>query len=138
MTSGVFNIPVVASGPAPIGPGGRYEVTFEASDGDMLSFATMFVASNDLFYAPDGMGVELFTVGGAAVSGDITSQVYLWDVGSEVNQQPGVGTNQVMFQSGPDTGPAEGGTVRRISAVMDGFTYPATTSVIRVTITPSS
>lgn len=39
--------------PAPIGPGGAYEVSFRATPGGHLSFATLLVPSNDFFFAPD-------------------------------------------------------------------------------------
>jgi hypothetical protein len=40
--------------------------------GDRLSFATMFVQSNDKFYAPAGGGLALFDANGHPVSGDLT------------------------------------------------------------------
>jgi len=132
--SGVFNTPVGAAGPGPVTPGGSYSFEFEAEEGDGLSFATMFVQSNDLFYAPSDQGIALFS-GGRAISGDITAQVMLWDAGTEVNEAPGVGPNQAPRQAGPNTGADEAGTVMLVS---DGYTYPANASVIRVTITPSS
>ncbi len=46
----VFNIPVGASEPGPIGPGAAYEFTIQAVDGDKLDFVTMFIPSNDWFY----------------------------------------------------------------------------------------
>ena len=57
---GVFNTPVGADGPGPLLPGGVYEFNFEAKPGYFLSFATMFVQSNDLFYAPAEEGIALF------------------------------------------------------------------------------
>lgn len=56
----------------------------------------------------------------------------LWDAGTEVNEEPGVGPNQAPRQPAPNTGPSEHGVVR---PVRDGYTYPATAEVIRVTIT---
>ena len=137
LESAIFNTPVGSMGAGPIGPGGAYEVTFDAGNSDRLSFATMFVESNDLFYAPNGSGIALFEANGDPITGDVTSQVQLWDAGTEVNEEPGVGTNQVKFQAAANTGPAENGTVREISQVSDGYTYPSTASVIRVTITPN-
>ena len=93
----------------------------------------MFVGSNDLFYAPDGKGIDLFS-GNNVVTGDITSQIFLWDGGTEVNEMPGTGPNQPMMQSGPNTGPAENGNVEKISAVMDGFMYPDVSSNIKVSL----
>ena len=56
--TGVFNTPAGEAGPGPLFPGGVYEATFDAAPGTHLSFATMFVQSNDLFYAPAGAGIE--------------------------------------------------------------------------------
>lgn len=133
VASGVFNTPVGAGQPGPLTPGNSYRFSFSASPGEKLSFATMFVQSNDLFYAPDGNGITLFEVDGQPVSGEITTHLMLWDAGTEVNEEPGVGLNQAPRQAGPNTGPAEGGNVRPVN---DGFSYPNIGSVLRVTITP--
>ena len=122
------------TGGVPIGPGESYQVTFEAAAGDQLSFATMFVQSNDLFYAPGETGIALFTAADDPVAGDVTAQVLLWDAGTEVNQEPGVGPDQAPRQAAPDTGADEDANVRPIAQVNDGFEYPATASVIRVTL----
>jgi len=131
-TSGAFNTPVGETNPGPLPPGGVYEFTIVAVPGDMLSFATMFVQSNDLFYAPDGAGITLFNNDGTPVSGDVTGRVQLWDAGTEVNQEPGVGPDQAPRQTGPDTGPDENGVVQIVS---DEFAYPDTSATIQVTIT---
>ena len=128
--AGAFAIPAGAADPGPLPPGGAYEFSVSAWPGDRLSFATMFVQSNDLFFAPDNGGLALWE-NGALASGDVTAQVYLWDAGTEVNQVPGVGADQAPRQSGPDTGAAEDGVVRRVD---DGFAYPHTGDAIRVTI----
>ncbi len=132
LSTGVFNTPHGASEPGGAGPGNMYSFSFEAGPGQKLSFATMFVASNDLFYAPSGEGIELFN-GSLALSGDITSQIMLYDAGTEVNEEPGTGPNQPM-NGGPGVGMAEGGMVKEISMVNDGFTYPMVSENIMVTI----
>ena len=126
----VFTTPVGDSSPAPIFPGERYEFTFKAKKGDKLSFATMFVQSNDLFIGHEG--IELFSDGNA-ISGNITSTLKLWDAYTEVNEYPGAGNNQAPRQTGPDTGMEESGNVQEVN---DGFTYPAINDMIKVTITP--
>jgi len=136
--SGAFDTPVGAGSAGAIGPGDAYEFTFSAAPGMYLSFATMFVPSNDLFYAPDEDGIALFDGSGLPTTGDVTSQIQLWDAGVEVNEEPGVGSNQPQRQTGPDTGPAEGGPIGLVSASGDGFTYPAVADVIQVTITPGN
>ena len=133
----VFNTPVGADSPAPIFPGESYEIEFDAQPGDQLSFATMFVQSNDLFFAPGGMGINLFDADGNPVSGDVTSQAPIWDAGTEADTQLGVGPNQAPRQSGPNVGdPDPNNTVRFISAEGPFEFLPADADVIQVTITP--
>ena len=118
-----------------ITPGNSESFTINAGKGHYLSFATMFVQSNDLFFAPDEGGIALYDSNGDPVTGDITMMVNLWDAGTEVNEEPGTGPNQPPRQSGPNTGPAENGTVKLITEVQDGFTYPAVSDVIMLTLT---
>lgn len=113
-------------------PGESYSFSFEAGKGHYLSFATMFVQSNDLFYAPDESGLALYNDSGDPVTGDVTNMLYLWDAGTEVNQEPGVGADQAPRQSGPDTGTDESGTVKLLTEVNDGFNYPPIEEVISV------
>jgi hypothetical protein len=130
--SGVFNTPVGAAGPGPLLPGEAYEFSFAAAPGDYLSLATMFVQSNDLFYAPNGAGIVLFNANGTPISGDVTSQIGLWDAGTEVNQEPGFGADQAPRQAGANLGATENGVVQPVA---DGLTYPAVNDTIRVIIT---
>ncbi len=141
--SDAFNTPVGASGPGPIGPGGSYEFTFTAEEGSYLSLTTMFVQSNDLIYTFEDSGMALFN-NGTPVSGDVTSSVLLYDAGTEINQFPGAGLDQVIRQSGADTGADDAdNTVRMLTAdgeteASDGYVYPATSGVIKVTISAQS
>lgn len=133
--SGVFNTPVGADAPGPVGPGAAYEFTVTAEPGMRLSFATMFVPSNDLFYAPGSRGISLFDATGRPVDGVVRDGlVALWDVGTEVNQEPGVGADQVQRQSAPDTGPAERGVVQQVVDGFQGHAYPTASEVIRIRI----
>ncbi|HEY3166812.1 MAG TPA: spondin domain-containing protein [Candidatus Binatia bacterium] len=128
----VFNTPVGASAPGPITPGMGYEFTISGMAGDRLSMTIMMGQSNDWFYAPAESGIELFK-NGKAIAGDITSQIAMWDAGTEVNQEPGIGPDQGPRQKGPNTGKAENGVVRM---VQDGKAYSQTSAVMRVTIKP--
>lgn len=131
--SGAFTTPVDADEAGPLTPGNAYEFEVEASPGDRLSFATMFIPSNDLFYSPNDRGHALFD-GEDPLSGDITLGVALWNAGTEVNEEPGVGPDQVQRQPEPDHGETEDGVVQLISEVGDGYEYPATSEVIAVTL----
>jgi hypothetical protein len=132
MLHGVFNLPLGAETPGPIGPGGVYEFSFSAKPGMKLSLITMFGQSNDWFYAPEPGGIPLFDHG-QPTSGDITSRFILWDAGTEANEEPGVGPNQAPRQAAPNTGAAENGKVRRAKG--SAF-YTKTAQLFRVTITP--
>lgn len=128
---GAFLKPVGANMPAPILPGGAYEFTFMATEGTKLSVVAMYGQSNDLFYAP-AKAIALFNESGAPLTGDITADFQLWDAGTEVNQAPGIGADQAPRQKMKNAGAAENGVV---GPVKDGFTYPVTKDVLRITIT---
>jgi hypothetical protein len=134
--TGTFDTPAGEASPGPIFPGGVYQFDFSAAPGSRLSFATMFVQSNDWFYAPDGEGIALWDAGGSQVSGDITSQLYLWDAGSEEDQEPGLGADQAPRQAGPDTGADDDDTTVRLASD-DWGNIPAMTDVVRVTLNPT-
>ncbi len=131
LESGSFAMPVGASANGPLLPGNSYTFSFTGQEGYSLNFATMFVQSNDLFYALGADGIDLFE-NGAPISGNVTSSVSLWDAGTELNEEPGIGANQVTRQGGSNIGPADSNTSVRL--VNDGYTYPAVSDVIRVTI----
>lgn len=135
--AGVFNTPVGDTQPGPATPGKSYEFTFDAGRSQKLSFVTMLAATNDLFFAPDGEGIALYDENGNPITADVTDQVYLWDAGTEVNEEPGVGANTVGNQSAPNTGIEENGNVLLIDDVTNGedFEYPNVNELIEVTIT---
>jgi hypothetical protein len=131
-STGVFNTPVGDDSPGPATPGKAYEFTVMASPGDRLYLSSMFGQSNDLFYSTGKFGIPMFW-GYRPRSGDVTGYFSLWDAGTEVNQEPGLGPDQAPRQSGPNTGESEH---QRIHRVHDQYTYPRTNEVIKVTITP--
>ncbi len=133
VASGVFDTPVGDEKPGPALPGKAYEFTLTAKSGERLSFTTMFGQSNDLFFAPDESGIALFDAKGRPLGGDVTAQLALWDAGTEVNEEPGIGPNQAPRQSASNTGPSE---KRALGKVKDGFRYPKVSEVLKVTITP--
>jgi len=107
LNSIAFNTPVGSASPGPIATvNGSYEISFQAVPGTKLSFSTMNATTNDWFYAPSGSGVALFD-GTTPVTGDITSQIRLWDSGTEVDQPVGAGADQPGRQAGPNTGAAD-------------------------------
>ena len=135
--AGVFNTPAGADGPGPLLPGGAYEFEVKATpDTPYLSFATMFVQSNDLFVGPDEAGIALFDMDGMAMDmmHDVTADLLLWDAGTEENEEPGAGPNQAPRQSAANTGPADG--MATVHVVDDGYTYPDVSALVKVTIEP--
>ncbi len=135
--SAAFATPVGAAGPAPIFPGEAYEFTLTANpSARFLSLATMLVHSNDIFAAPAAGGIALFDAAGAPLaSADLTDRLLFWDVGSEMNEAPGMGPNQAPRQSGPDTGPSEG-VVDRFSNTTRGM--PLARSILDVHVETES
>ena len=134
---GFTDTAIGAKGPGDIGPGGAFEFKTSAKRGERLTIAMMFAQSNDLFYAPREDGIPLFDASGKPIQGDVTSRILLWDAGTEVNEEPGLGPNTGPLQPTPHTGRPEHGVVQPISQVKDGFHYPSVAEVLRVTITPS-
>jgi hypothetical protein len=137
VSSGTFTIPVGDTQAGPALPGKAFEFTITAEPGQRLAIATMFGQSNDLFFAPAAGGIPLFS-GGKPIEGDITSKLALWDAGTEVNEEPGLGPNQAPRQAAPNTGTSEKRPVQLVSQVKDGFHYPGTSQVIRVTVRSQS
>jgi hypothetical protein len=133
VSSGIFNTPVGATAAKGIRPGQVFEFTVNAAPGEKLSFATMFGQSNDWFYAPNGSGIDLFDTSGKPIRGDITAQIYLWNDGTEEDEEPGIGANQGPRQKAPNTGVEENGVVQQIN---NDAAYGKTSQVMRVTVMP--
>ncbi len=132
--SNLFNTGISASGPGAITPGDMFTFTFTASQGDRLSLATMFVQSNDWIYAFPENGIALYN-GNTPVSGDVTSSISLYDVGTEADEYPGAGLNQVIRQPSLNTGAEDTDTDVRLVTNPPANVLPAS-NVIKVTITP--
>ena len=130
---GVFDRPLGMMAAGPIRPGDSYEFTVSAVPGMKFFMTQMFGQSNDWFYAPGSNGIALFDAKGAPVSGDITDQFYLWDAGTEKNEEIGIGPNQGPRQKGPNTGDDENGVVHRVN---DARWTSRNKEYFRVTITP--
>ncbi len=133
----IFNTPDGASEPGPVtSAGGSYWFDFKAVPGSKLSFATMQVVSNDWFYAPSGVGIDLFEEG-TPVTGDITNQIYLWDSGTEEEDAATI----TSVPGGAEAGePDDDDTVRIVttevsSMVKVSLAYDSNTRLFRLVIT---
>ena len=126
--------------PAADGPmlmsGSRVDFTIEGRPGDRLSLAFMLGHSNDGIIGTGADGIALFDARGRPVAGDVTSALGLWDAGTEVNEEPGVGRNQGMRQGAPGAGDPERRPVRALAEAEYGRRWPAANRILRVTITP--
>ncbi|HEY0466292.1 MAG TPA: spondin domain-containing protein, partial [Polyangiaceae bacterium] len=137
-SAGVFDTPVGDLTAGPAIPGKTYKFTVDAGRKQKLFFASMLAATNDLFFAPNGDGIPLYLDNGTPITADVTSQIFLWDAGTELNEEPFVGANTVTNQVTVNTGAVDTNTkVRKIGTVTEGFVfaYPAVASLIKVTVT---
>ena len=132
---GVFNTPAGAMGPGPIRPGDSFEYSFTAMPGMKLFSTMMFGQSNDWFYSQDANGIALFDAKGNAMSGDITNKFVLWNAGTEVDEEIGIGPNQGPRQKAPNTGVDEHGVVHRVK---DARFTGKNAEFFRITITPAN
>lgn len=130
VSAGAYDKAVGSQEGGPIGPGQKYQFEITAEPGQALSLAWMFGQSNDLFYANE-RPIALFNSSGKPVTGDLTSQITLWDAGTEVNEEPGLGPNQGPRQADPTAGTPER---QGIARVRDKFSYPKTTEVLKLTV----
>jgi hypothetical protein len=135
VADGVFETPAGNDEPGPARPGSGFEFTITAGPGDHLAFATMFGMSNDWFFGTPAGGIPLVAADGTPTAGDVTSQIAIYDAGSELDQELAIGSDTAPQQSGPDVGaPDPVAQVRALTAL----DYPATASShLRVTITPA-
>jgi len=131
--AGAFSVPSGDDDPGPLFPGRKYEFNVTAVHGEVLSLVAMLVQSNDIFFATDEDGIDLFP-GDEPRNGDVTGMVMLWDAGTEVNGKPGIDRWQLPRQLADNTGPDENGMIRLLDDEM--FTYPEVSRMIRVTVTP--
>ena len=87
----------------------------------------MYGLSNDGFYATGEGGFDLYS-GGSPVIGDITSEITLWDAGTQVNQMPGPGN--------PHSGADENGVVRTMmdANAADMYNYGTVGTNLKATL----
>jgi hypothetical protein len=112
-------------------PGDSGHLLITAPRGSVVSIAFMFGESNDAFLAND-VPIEPI-VDHVANAGEWTASIGLWDAGTEVNEELGIGPNQAARQANPGDGEAENGVVTAIDGVdAQGFAFPATGDVLQL------
>ncbi len=108
-------------------PGATTSFTFHAAKGERLMLVAKYSYSNDLFFAPENPGIELFDQTGAARVGVIPDAVQLWDNGSRLNEAPNSGIL--------NPGTAEQGTVNRVEGVdSQGNSYPDASEMMEISL----
>lgn len=110
-------------------PGETVSIRFSAAKGQAITFAAMYGWSNDLFFAPENPGIQVYNANGNPVEGDVSAQVKLWDNGTRINQAPGpMVSHPGMAEAAP----------RRIMEVngadAQGNTYLPAASLVKVSL----
>ena len=135
MTAMAVDTPVGKSSAGPALPGDSFEAVITAHPGDKLSLAAMYGQSNDTFIGDDGSGIALFDGSGAPLAAqDVTSQIALWNAGTERDEAPGFGGSQAPRQAAPNTGPAEGVVAPRTDPTR---ALPVASAIANVTVSES-
>ncbi len=83
-------------------PGSSISFKFHAGKGQALMFATMYGASKDWFFAPENPGLKLFNNDGTPITGDVSSQIMLWDNGTKDNMTGAAESADIMKVDGVD------------------------------------
>lgn len=83
-------------------PGSSISFKFHAGKGQALMFATMYGASKDWFFAPENPGLNLYNNDGTAITGDVASQIKLWDNGTKDNMTGDAESANIMEVPGVD------------------------------------
>jgi hypothetical protein len=76
-------------------PGGKVSQVLNLAAGDRVAVATMYGFSNDWFFISQGNGVD------AAMKGNISSTIGLYDDGTAIDQFPGAGITQFNLAGTP-------------------------------------
>jgi len=130
---GAFDAPANTAVSSPAMPGQAFELIVHGAPGDALSFATMFGMSNDWFFATRPEGIALFA-DGVPRTCDVTADVVLYDLGTEVDEELDVGPSTAPQQPAPDTGRLDRiGEVREVT--LERYGVPEVLH-LRVTLEP--
>lgn len=81
-------------------PGQSISIKFKAARGQAFMFATMYGVSKDWFFASQQPGITLFDDNGQAKTGDVSSQVKLWDNGTKNDTTGAAESNPIAEVAG--------------------------------------
>lgn len=90
--------------PPVVMPGQSVNFRFNAGKGQSVMFVTMYGKSKDWFFAPANPGIMLFDSKGKAMTGDVSSQIKLWDNGTKDNMTGEAESKPITEVSGVDAG----------------------------------
>jgi hypothetical protein len=108
-------------------PGQSTTIHFSAAKGEALAFATMYGWSNDLFFAPENPGIQVYDSKGMPLEGDVSTQIKLWDNGTRINQMPGANVTR--------PGTADNKNITEVKgADMQGNTYLDASKLVQATL----
>jgi hypothetical protein len=131
LSRGTFRPAPSRSGLSALAPGEAVEFTLTAQPGTRLSIATRLFPGEDVFLAPDETGIALFDEDDRPIAGDVTSEIQLWDAGTEERVEPMAGTDPAWDEADGTTGDSLHGVVRRLR---HGLAPMDVADVIRVTV----
>lgn len=83
-----------------LAPGATTTFDFVAEEGEELQMVMMLSQTNDWFLAFEPGGLPLFDTFGEPIEGVITAELALYDAGTEVDEQPGLGDDQPLATPG--------------------------------------
>jgi hypothetical protein len=128
---GTFNTPEGAASPGPAKPGAAYTFEVSARPGDRLTFVTMYGMSNDWFFGTTPEGIELFDSAGMPITGDVSSMLHLYDAGTELSEEAGIGPNTGPQQAAANTGLVD--TNKNVREVLSAEYGTGVTSHLKLT-----
>lgn len=110
-------------------PGQSASFSFSAAKNQRITFATMYGWGNDLFFAPENPGIKLYNDDGSPITGDVSSQIKLWDNGTRMNAAPGAALTH------PGTSETTPKNIKEVAGTDDfGNAYLAASELMMVTL----
>jgi len=116
-----------------LAPGQRVRFELDAYPGDRLTLMSAYFAANDFIVGTSRPGIPLFDQGVPNI-GEQEVFVQLVDVGTEVDEAPGIGPNQYARQPAPGGGWVEDARVEIVDHRAEPWAYPRASEIMRVSV----